>query len=168
MPEVIMKEMQPVKQSSSRVEAAPAVKLVKKESMKTKAANLLRKTGSEIGKTVNDYGKVIDTAVKGSLNLAGRVLTQHTPAGAAAYGIKLFEDKMAQRRSEKGLTDIRAKAAEALGKANRTRAVRNASESKDLLNKVQIDAINKSNLPDPHKNALFEQDMRREGRIKGY
>jgi len=140
-----------------------------KANIKAKAANVLRNAAA----SVKGAAKEIATTAKD-------VAMKHTPIGAAAGAVNLFKDNAALKKSEAGLSSARTKAAEALGSANRKRqsdkiidtaankirTMYNASESiKDILNKVQIEQIKKSNLPEASKNALFEQDMRRSGRL---
>jgi hypothetical protein len=68
---------------------------------KKKAASLIRKTGSELKTT------------------GSRILNKHTPTGVGRAAVGLYKDVKAQKRSEKGLANVRAKAADMLGEVNR-------------------------------------------------
>jgi hypothetical protein len=86
--------------------------------------------------------------------------------GPIGYSLLGFvQDRIAQKKSEKGLSDIQARAAEALRKSNRERMLRNKAEQEDLLNNQQIESLKTSNMDDASRNALFEQDMRRRQRL---
>ena len=69
--------------------------------LKKKAASLIRKTGSELKAT------------------GSRILNAHTPIGVGKAVVGLYKDVKAQKRSEKGLANVRAKAANILGEVNR-------------------------------------------------
>lgn len=156
--------------------------------MFSQAASLIRKAGSELKATATGpyagamggaganvikeriaAGKsiaggtipAIKADLKAGVNLYKDIAMKHSPIGVAVAAKGLMKDRAAAKKSEFDLGNVRAKAAAALAGANRARKQRNAKEVRDLLKSKQIKEINKSNLPDVHKNILFEQDMRR-------
>lgn len=132
MADIIKQTMQPVAKFSSMSTPAPAVNLVAKPAtFKEKAAGVLRQSMNAF-KQVASVG--LKDMVRGASGVAEIIKVGSVPG--QVYG--LVKDKVAQYKSEKALTGIRAKAAEALGSANRknaalTSAVKNLAKYPEVF-----------------------------------